>query len=161
MSDGRLPELADIEAPLADAELEASYSCTRVRVLRKQFEREGMSVTPQTKFNYAWGLVKSHRKAEQVRGVRLLTELCRNSPQRQREGLYYLALGHYKLGNYHNARECVDQLLDLEPHNGQAKALRSLIERKVTRDGVLGFAIVGSLVAAASIVAAQLLRRKE
>ena len=31
-----------------------------------------MHVTVQTKFNYAWGLVKSPRREDQVQGVKLL-----------------------------------------------------------------------------------------
>ena len=47
---------------------------TRTQVLRLQYQRElaQAHVTVQTKFNYAWGLVKSPVRAEQVEGVRLL-----------------------------------------------------------------------------------------
>jgi len=44
------------------------------QVLRRQYERESAQahVTVQTKFNYAWGLVKSPLRDNQVEGVRLL-----------------------------------------------------------------------------------------
>ena len=80
----------------------------------------------QTKFNYAWGLVKSPLREHQVEGVRLLqgacavplppppssgsprspraTEIYRAEPARRRECLYYLALGYYKMGNYEDAQ---------------------------------------------------------
>ena len=51
-------------SPLKEAEL---------AVLRKQYEGEGQFVGVQTKFNYAWGLIKSDKRAEQQLGVRLLT----------------------------------------------------------------------------------------
>jgi fission 1 protein len=63
----------------------------------------------------------------------IVVEICRESPQRQRESLYYLSLGYCKLGNYVNARQCIDQLLELEPHNRQAKTLRAIIDRNVNR----------------------------
>ena len=95
------------------------------QVLRIQYEKElsASHVTTQTKFNYAWGLVKSPQREHQVEGVRLLqgayrysfrpspvintsnlAEIYRAEPTRRRECLYYLALGHYKMGNYEEAR---------------------------------------------------------
>lgn len=43
-------------------------------MLRLQYEKEVEAghVTVQSKFNYAWGLVKSPKHADQVLGVKLL-----------------------------------------------------------------------------------------
>ena len=98
-------------------------------MLRTQYEKEVAQshVTTQTKFNYAWGLVKSPIREHQVEGVQLLagyvaalytpsclrivsqtpfllTEIYRSEPTRRRECLYYLALGHYKMGNFDEAK---------------------------------------------------------
>jgi fission 1 protein len=102
-------------------------------VLRKQYESEGSYVGVQTKFNYAWGLIKSTRRGEQQFGVRLLTEIFRDHVERRRECLYYLALGHYRLGNYAEARRYNDILLENEPTNSQALSLRGLVDDKVAR----------------------------
>lgn len=53
---------------------------TPVQVLRVQYQKEQAQahVTVQTKFNYAWGLVKSPVRDHQVEGVRLL------------QGMYFL-----------------------------------------------------------------------
>lgn len=61
-----LPYAADAETSLSPAELD---------VLRGQYERELAAghATTQTKFNYAWGLVKSKRRDEMAEGVGLLT----------------------------------------------------------------------------------------
>lgn len=59
-----LPYAADAESPLRESELE---------VLRRQFEKEGEFVGVQTKFNYAWGLIKSTHRQDCLEGVRLLT----------------------------------------------------------------------------------------
>lgn len=96
------------------------------QVLRLQYERELAQghVTTQTKFNYAWGLIKSTPRTEQAEGIKLMqgeapasyclahwlttsrnADLYRAEPQRRRECLYYLALGHYKLANYEEARK--------------------------------------------------------
>ena len=98
------------------ADAETSLSPSELQVLKSQYETELAAghVTTQTKFNYAWGLVKSKQRAEMSIGVGLLTEIYRADPPRRRECLYYLSLGHYKMGNYDEARrfngECRAQI---------------------------------------------------
>jgi len=147
-----LPYAADAESPLKPSEL---------AVLRQQYEKEGEYVGIQTKFNYAWGLIKSADRGEQQYGVQLLSDIFRASPDRRRECLYYLALGHYKLGNYAEARKYNDLLVDLEPGNLQAASLRGLIEEKVQREGLVGVALVGGLAVAAGIVGSLLMRGRK
>ncbi|KAK3670843.1 Mitochondrial fission 1 protein [Recurvomyces mirabilis] len=144
-----LPDAADAESPLKPAELE---------VLRSQYEKEGSYVSLQTKFNYAWGLIKSNNRAEQQEGVRLLSDIFRASVERRRECLYYLALGNYKLGNYAEARRYNDSLMELEEGNMQAQSLRELIDDKVAKEGMMGMAIVGGLAAAAAVGVGMLVR---
>jgi len=127
-------------------------------VLRSQYEKEGSYVSLQTKFNYAWGLIKSNNRAEQQEGVRLLSDIFRASVERRRECLYYLALGNYKLGNYAEARRYNDNLMELEEGNMQAQSLRELIDDKVAKEGMMGMAIVGGLAAAAAVGVGMLVR---
>ncbi|CEO60374.1 Mitochondria fission 1 protein [Penicillium brasilianum] len=138
-----LPYAADAESPLKPAELQ---------VLRAQYEKEGDYVGIQTKFNYAWGLIKSNVRSDQQEGVRLLSEIFRGAPERRRECLYYLALGNYKLGNYGEARRYNDLLLEKEPANLQAASLGSLIDDKVAKEGLMGIAIVGGFAVVAGVV---------
>ena len=81
-----------------------------------------------------------------------MTDIFRTTPERRRECLYYLALGNFKLGNYAEARRYNDLLLDKEPNNLQAASLRTLIDDKVAREGMMGVAIVGGIAVAAGIV---------
>jgi mitochondrial fission 1 protein len=67
-------------------------------------------------------------------------------------------LGNYKLGNYAEARRYNDLLLDLEPANLQAGSLKTLIDDKVAREGLVGVAIVGGLAVAAGVVGSLLFR---
>ncbi|KAH9909121.1 mitochondria fission 1 protein [Xylariomycetidae sp. FL2044] len=147
-----LPHAVDAETPLKPAEL---------GVLRAQYEKEGEMVGVQTKFNYAWGLVKSDSRNDQQLGVRLLSEIFRLSPERRRECLYYLALGNYKLSNYGEARRYNDLLLDKEPGNLQAADLRRLIDDKVTKEGLMGVAIISGVAIAAGVVGGILFRGKK
>jgi len=112
----------------------------------------------QTKFNYAWGLVKSNQRSDQHLGVMLLSEIFRSSPERRRECLYYLALGNYKLGNYGEARRYNDLLLEKEPGNLQAINLRTLIDDKVSKEGMVGMAIVGGVTVVVGIAASLMFR---
>lgn len=145
-----LPYAADAEAPLKPGEL---------AVLRRQYENEAPQVTIQTKFNFAWGLIKSNTRTHQQEGVKLLTDIFRDFPERRRECLYYISLAHYKLGNYSDARRYNDMLLEQEPRNLQAQSLRQLIDDKVAREGLVGMAILGG-VTAGLLVAVGLLRRR-
>ena len=105
----------------ADAEISLTYD--ELEVLKIQYVKEQAQghITVQTKFNYAWGLVKSPQREHQEQGVRLLqgslqrlppleltkwrSDIYRSEPTRRRECLYYLALGYYKLGDYENSRK--------------------------------------------------------
>lgn len=60
-------------------------------------------------------------------------DIYREVPDRRRECLFYLALGHFKLGNYNDARKFNDSLLDFEPNNSQARALRQEIDDRVAK----------------------------
>jgi fission 1 protein len=117
-------------------------------------------VSLQTRFNYAWGLIKSDRVGEQQLGIKILTEVFRDAPQRRRECLYYLSVGSYKLGDYTNARKYADILLDLEPNNPQVSHLRQAIEDKLASEGLLGIAIVGGVLAVGVAVVGSLMRRR-
>ncbi|KAJ3992760.1 hypothetical protein F5050DRAFT_1786716 [Lentinula boryana] len=143
----------------ADAEVSLSYD--ELEVLRLQYEREQLQshVTVQTKFNYAWGLVKSPLREHQVEGVRLLQDLYRSEPTRRRECLYYLALGHYKMGNFEEAKQFNGLLMEKEPTNLQALSLGQLIEKGVTKEGYIGMALVGGAAALGTLVLAGLIRR--
>jgi len=88
----------------------------------------------------------------------LLSEIFRTSPERRRECLYYLALGNYKLGNYAQARKYNDLLLDNEPANLQAANLRTLIDDKVAKEGLMGVAIISGVAVAAGVIGGVLLR---
>jgi len=143
----------------ADAEISLTYD--ELEVLRLQYEKELTSahVSVQSKFNYAWGLVKSPQRDHQVEGVRLLQEIYRTEPTRRRECLYYLALGHYKMGNYEEARQFNSLILQKEPSNLQAQSLDALISQAVTKEGYIGMALAGGAAAIGTLIIANFIRR--
>ncbi|KND01445.1 uncharacterized protein SPPG_03249 [Spizellomyces punctatus DAOM BR117] len=145
-----LPDASEADISLSPQELE---------ILRDQYLTEGEKPRPQTKFNYAWALVRSRVRTDQQEGIKLLHEIYRDLPSRRRECLYYLALGEYKLGNYRNARKYNETLLQLESRNNKALSLRKLIDDKVKSEGLVGMAIVGAAVAAVGLITATLFKR--
>lgn len=140
--------------------LEADVSLTPhdLHTLRTQYEAELPHPSPSTKFNYAWGLVRSKRSEDTEAGVRLLYQLYRDEPELTRECLYYLSMGEIKLGNYTEARKYARELLKMEPTNSQASALLTEIEERVTREGLIGLGIAGGAVAVAGLVVAGLVK---
>jgi len=114
-------------------------------------------VSVQTKFNFAWGSVKSNNKVEVGEGVSLLMDIYRTEPTRRRECLYFLAVGHYKLANYAEAKRYNGLLLDKEPHNIQSQSLAGLIEAAVAKEGYIGLALAGGAATVAGLVIAALI----
>ncbi|KAG0287454.1 mitochondrial membrane protein, partial [Dissophora globulifera] len=86
--------------------------------------------------------------------------IYREVPDRRRECLFYLALGHFKLGSYNDARKFNESLLEFEPNNSQARALRQEIDDRVAKEGYIGMAIVGAVAAVGTIVLTTLMKRK-
>ncbi|CCH44349.1 Mitochondria fission 1 protein [Wickerhamomyces ciferrii] len=129
-------------------------------VLRQQVLSEGELVSVQSRFNYAWGLIKSNKVDDQRLGVKILTDVFKDSPQRRRECLYYLSIGTYKLGDYADARRYSDALVQHEPDNQQAQALQKMIEDQISKDGLIGIALISGVVAAGATALSLFLRKK-
>ncbi|CCE94048.1 Fis1p TDEL_0H01890 [Torulaspora delbrueckii] len=141
-----LPTLQDAFEPLLPQQVE---------ILRQQVLSEGGdSASIQSRFNYAWGLIKSEDVSDQRLGVKLLTDIYKESSARRRECLYYLGIGCYKLGEYSMAKRYVDTLYEHEPNNKQAQALKSMVEDKVQRETVRGLAMATGVIAGAATIAA-------
>eukprot|EP01112_Ceratiomyxa_fruticulosa_P012289 TRINITY_DN3396_c0_g2_i1.p1 TRINITY_DN3396_c0_g2~~TRINITY_DN3396_c0_g2_i1.p1 ORF type:complete len:153 (-),score=39.43 TRINITY_DN3396_c0_g2_i1:107-565(-) len=103
----------------------------------------------KTKFAYAIALIVSVDNTYRRRGVDILRALLSKDPL-NRDYLYYLALGHYKLGEYAESRKFSEALLSVESNNRQAKALKDLAEEKLKKEGMIGLALVGSVAVAAA-----------
>ncbi|KAJ2551499.1 mitochondrial membrane protein [Coemansia sp. RSA 1933] len=150
-SDGHFSYAAEADEILTDEE---------ILVLQRHFEREQPNVRVQTRFNYAWGLTKGSKKQQHKLGIEMMHEIYDKYPERRRECMYYLAMGYYRTGEYSNARVHVERLLALEPNNKQARDLRQRIEDKMTREGLIGLAMTGGVVALVGIAAAAIFGRK-
>jgi len=104
---------------------------------------------PSTRFEYALALTRSRYRADQLRAVNMLEDLCvSGEPDVFRDYLYYLTIANIKLQNYERARDCINKFLSVEPDNRQAKDLKEYIDSKLFKEGMKGLAIVGGVAVA-------------
>lgn len=147
-----LPTLEDAYGSLSREQLE---------ILRQQVLSEGGDAASiQSRFNYSWGLIKSAERDDQRLGVKLLTDIYKESPTRRRECLYYLTIGCFKLGEFSMAKRYADALCSHEPDNQQARALQGMVENKIQQETFKGIAIVSGCVAVAATLAGMFVKNR-
>ncbi|RMX56480.1 hypothetical protein pdam_00014933 [Pocillopora damicornis] len=133
-------------------------------------EVERGQVSSDTQFSYAWCLIKSSNKSEILKGVLLLQGenywrrvdaidlvtpaqclmighmknpgLCHSGTD-QRDYLYFIAEGYYKLNEYKSALRYTNRLLQIEPENRQGLELHEKITGQMKKDGLIGLGILG------------------
>ncbi|XP_023420928.1 mitochondrial fission 1 protein isoform X1 [Cavia porcellus] len=123
------------------------FNCFSQKFEKKfQSEQAAGSVSKSTQFEYAWCLVRSKYNDDIRKGIALLEELLpKGSKEEQRDYVFYLAVGNYRLKEYEKALKYVRGLLQTEPQNNQAKELERLIDKAMKKDGLVGMAIVGGM----------------
>jgi len=115
---------------------------------RKRFEEqynaelEKGKVSSDTQFNYAWCLIRSDKKDDILKGVLLIQGLCHSGTD-QRDYLYFIAEGYYKLNEYKSALRYTNRLLQIEPQNRQGRELQEKITAQMKKDGLIGLGILG------------------
>ncbi|XP_068686009.1 mitochondrial fission 1 protein-like [Montipora foliosa] len=105
-------------------------------------ELEKGNVSPNTQFNYAWCLIRGNDKSYILKGVLLLQGLCHSGAD-QRDYLFFIAQGYYKLGEYKSALRYTNRLLQIEPNNRQGIELQDKINNQLKKDGLIGLGILG------------------
>lgn len=104
------------------------------------------AVSKETKFEYAWCLIRSKYTDDIKKGIVLLEELVQKaSKDDSRDFLFYLAVANYRLKDYERALKYIRTLLKNEPGNKQALDLEKLIDKALKKDGLVGMAIVGGI----------------
>lgn len=145
-----LPTLTDANDPLYPQQLE---------VLRQQVLSEGgEGATTQSRFNYAWALIKSDHINDQRLGVKFLTDIYKETPSRRRECLYYLTIGCYKVNEFSMAKRYVDVLSSHEPNNKQVQQLKEMVEEKIQKETMKGILVGAGIVAGIATVAGIMFR---
>ncbi|XP_062239713.1 mitochondrial fission 1 protein [Platichthys flesus] len=104
------------------------------------------AVSKDTKFEYAWCLIRSRFSEDIKKGIVLLEELVqKSSKDDSRDFLFYLSVANYRLKEYEKALKYIRTLKNNEPGNKQALELEKLIVKALKKDGLVGMAIVGGI----------------
>ncbi|XP_013885056.1 mitochondrial fission 1 protein [Austrofundulus limnaeus] len=128
--------LSDVVAPEDLIKFEKKYNSELVKG----------TVSKETKFEYAWCLIRSKYSEDIKKGIVLLEELVhKSSKDDSRDFLFYLSVANYRLKEYEKALKYIRTLLRNEPGNKQALELEKLIENALRKDGLVGMAIVGGI----------------
>ncbi|XP_072776773.1 mitochondrial fission 1 protein isoform X1 [Taeniopygia guttata] len=132
-----------------DPEFDEAVAAEDLLALERRYAAELQRGAPsrQSRFEYGWALVRSRYRQDTARGVALLSELLPETPpQEQRDVLFYLGLGYYRLKEYERSLQLLERLLEAEPQNAQVQRLRNRVRNRLRRDGLVGAAIVGGVV---------------
>eukprot|EP01087_Luapelamoeba_hula_P014814 TRINITY_DN4392_c0_g1_i2.p1 TRINITY_DN4392_c0_g1~~TRINITY_DN4392_c0_g1_i2.p1 ORF type:complete len:171 (+),score=42.50 TRINITY_DN4392_c0_g1_i2:75-515(+) len=105
------------------------------------------------KFPYATLLTRSADPRNVRFGIGLLQEILHEKPDEKRDTLYYLALAHYRLQEYLQARQYAEVLLRLQPENRQIQQLKAVMDEQIKKDGLIGIGIVSGIGALAAVAA--------
>uniref|UniRef100_A0A3Q1BUA9 Mitochondrial fission 1 protein n=2 Tax=Amphiprion TaxID=80969 RepID=A0A3Q1BUA9_AMPOC len=137
--------LSDVVAPEDLIKFEKKYKNEQVKG----------AVSKETKFEYAWCLIRSKYSEDIKKGIVLLEELVQKaSKDDSRDFLFYLAVANYRLKEYEKALKYIRTLLRNEPGNKQALELEKLIDKALKKgalknnsnlNGLVGMAIVGGI----------------
>mmetsp|Transcript_53513 Transcript_53513/g.98980 ORF Transcript_53513/g.98980 Transcript_53513/m.98980 type:complete len:147 (-) Transcript_53513:142-582(-) len=130
-------ETTDVELPRYEEEVNA---------LRQQYEAQADTPNPSPSLQFQFGclLICSSRRAEIAEGLELLTQLSEVGFQRTQVS-QNLAMGHLKMGNYVAAKEHVDEWRMLEPADGMARMVESVILHRASQDGHIAVFLLGAV----------------
>ena len=112
----------------------------------KQYQMEladNGSASYTATLNYAWCMIRTQNRDMIRLGIQLMNQLYKEAaPHNQRESLFYLAVGYARLKEWDKSLELLNQMLQQEPQNVQAKNLKAVIQERLRRDGFIGMGIV-------------------
>lgn len=88
---------------------------------------------PQTQLNLACYLIRHPARDKKLRGLYMLYRLDHGGRIDKRVLTFYLGVANYRLHFWSEATRFAGMMLALEPHNRQALAFQSLVERRSKR----------------------------
>ncbi|XP_075151683.1 mitochondrial fission 1 protein isoform X2 [Haematobia irritans] len=106
-----------------------------------ELELDG-EVTIETKFEYAFCLVRSRYSNDIRKGIMILEELARIHSEGRRDYIYYLAFGNARIKNYSEGLKYCRAFLEIES-NDQVRSLEEYIKKQSDKDMAKGMAVAG------------------
>ncbi|KAJ4911950.1 Mitochondrial fission 1 protein B [Raphanus sativus] len=144
------------EFPLCDADIISG--CEKELAEAQRGQDEGLR--KECIMRLSWALVHSKTHADIQRGISMLEAavVSDTSPMNLREKLYLLALGYYRSGDFSRSRDYIERCLEVEPEWRQAQTLKTAIEDRIVKDGVIGVGIAVTAVGIVVGIATSLIR---
>ncbi|CAF1786349.1 unnamed protein product [Brassica oleracea var. botrytis] len=145
------------EFPLCDTDIISG--CEKELAEAQKGQDEGFK--KESIMRLSWALVHSKMPADIQRGIAMLegSVVSDTSPMTLREKLYLLAIGYYRSGDFSRSRGYIERCLEVEPEWRQAQTLKTAIEDRIVKDGVIGVGIAVTAVGIVAGIAAALVRR--
>ncbi|KAG5376953.1 hypothetical protein IGI04_041549 [Brassica rapa subsp. trilocularis] len=145
------------EFPLCDTDIISG--CEKELAEAQKGQDEGFK--KESIMRLSWALVHSKMPADIQRGIAMLegSVVSDTSPMTLREKLYLLAIGYYRSSDFSRSRESIERCLEVEPEWRQAQTLKTAIEDRIVKDGVIGVGIAVTAVGIVAGIAAALVRR--
>lgn len=150
--------LACFGAMETSVDWDQSMILDEIKTMREQYNQQVAKEEPSPKFQweFACTLACSPRYADVIEAVELLEELVEVGFRRV-DCLHHLILANLKIGQYAKAKDNADVWLHLEPDNGVARMMYSVVVERASHDGWIawcGFALL-----ATGLIAAWLRRK--
>ncbi|KAM7351951.1 mitochondrial fission 1 protein isoform 1-T1 [Cochliomyia hominivorax] len=106
-----------------------------------ELELDG-EVSTETKFEYAFCLVRSRYTNDIRKGIMMLEDLARTHPDGKRDYIYYLAFGNARIKNYSEGLKYCRSFLEIES-NDQVRSLEEYIKKQNDKEMAKGMAVAG------------------
>ncbi|TMW53376.1 hypothetical protein DOY81_001580 [Sarcophaga bullata] len=106
-----------------------------------ELELDG-EVSTETKFEYAFCLVRSRYTNDIRKGIMMLEDLARIHPDGKRDYIYYLAFGNARIKNYSEGLKYCRAFLEIES-NEQVRSLEEYIKKQNDKEMAKGMAVAG------------------
>ncbi|KAL0491658.1 mitochondrial fission 1 protein [Acrasis kona] len=158
--------MPNIEQEARLLEEQFDYDAVDPEQIRIQEKIMSMDYSDANIFVLATLYVKSRDQKMTEKGFDLLRNLLQqhsstsfdsfenNSRHYKRDVMYLMAVGHYHLAEYPEARRWLERLLQFDPSNYQAPKFLYLIDKKIKDDGKKGLTIIASSAAVVGGIAA-------
>ena len=101
------------------------------------------SVSTETKFEYAFCLVRSRYTNDIRKGLMILEDLARTHPDGRRDYIYYLAFGNARIKQYSEGLKYCKAFLEIES-NDQVRSLQEYIKKECDKEMAKGVMVAGS-----------------
>lgn len=111
------------------------------RKYHHELELDGVC-SNETKFEYAFCLVRSRYTNDIRKGILILEDLARTNREGKRDYIYYLAFGNARIKNYTEGLKYCRAFLEIES-NEQVRALEEHIKKQSDKEIAKGMAVAG------------------